>query len=82
VLRHAGAGARKRSGADLTPHMVSDSELALNTEPTQPAATGSRPLTGLRVIDLTIWMAGSIAGMLLADLGADVVKVESPAGLP
>jgi len=53
VLRHAGAGARKGSGADLTADMVSYSELALNTEPTQPAATDSRPFTSLRGIDLT-----------------------------
>src|ERR1700722_13634814 len=31
---------------------------------------------------MTIWMAGAISGMLLADLGADVVKVESPNGDP
>jgi CoA:oxalate CoA-transferase len=34
------------------------------------------------VVDMTIWMAGAISGMLLADLGADVVKVEGPNGDP
>ncbi|MFE5699610.1 CaiB/BaiF CoA transferase family protein [Rhodococcus koreensis] len=42
----------------------------------------SGPLAGVRVVDMTIWMAGSVASMLLADLGADVVKVESAHGDP
>ncbi len=40
----------------------------------------SGPLDGIRVVDMTIWMAGAVSGMLLADLGADVVKVEGPNG--
>ena len=47
-----------------------------------PLDPRSGPLAGIRVVDMTIWMAGAISGMLLADLGADVVKVEGRGGDP
>lgn len=40
--------------------------------------THQRPLDGLRVLDLSRALSGPFAGRILADLGADVVKVELP----
>lgn len=40
------------------------------------------PLAGLRVIELATILAGPLTGMLLADHGADVIKVEHPRGDP
>jgi crotonobetainyl-CoA:carnitine CoA-transferase CaiB-like acyl-CoA transferase len=37
-----------------------------------------KSLEGIRILDLSRMVAGGIAGMLLADFGADVVKVEQP----
>ncbi|SME92290.1 Crotonobetainyl-CoA:carnitine CoA-transferase CaiB [Tistlia consotensis] len=48
---------------------------------TVPAAARPRgPLAGLRVIELSHIMAGPACGMMLADMGAEVIKVEKPGG--
>ncbi len=38
------------------------------------------PLQGIKVVEATTMITGPLAGMLLADLGAEVVKIENPSG--
>jgi crotonobetainyl-CoA:carnitine CoA-transferase CaiB-like acyl-CoA transferase len=42
--------------------------------------TNFRPLEGVRIVEFSTSIAGPVATMILAQLGADVVKVESPEG--
>lgn len=47
-----------------------------------PGEAGEGPLHGLRVVGLGTFIAGAYPAMLLAELGADVVKIEPPGGDP
>ena len=40
------------------------------------------PLKGYKVVELTIWFSGPMAGALMADWGAEVIKIEPPEGDP
>src|SRR5205814_4220088 len=50
------------------------------TEDRSGEGTSLPPLAGVRVIELGSVLAGPFCGMLLADLGAEVIKVEPPRG--
>lgn len=50
----------------------------MSADPTPGLST----MAGLRVVELGVWVAAPSAAALLADWGADVIKVEAPAGDP
>ena len=71
--------------------MGCEAEKNTMTVPTQPPSSGEQtgkapdpaqqpplPLRHLRVLDVSQVMAGPFCGMLLGDMGADVIKVEPP----
>lgn len=61
------------------PAPTEQAELA---QPTAEQPTAEQPLAGLRVVDLASFIAGPVVSRHLAMLGADVIKVEAPAGDP
>src|SRR5579859_6728794 len=42
--------------------------------------TTAKPLTGLRVIEFATFVAGPLGGMTLAQLGAEVIRIDPPGG--
>lgn len=51
-------------------------------QPAEESGTAPTPLHGIRVIELAHWMAGPAAGGVLADWGAEIIKIEPVGGDP
>ena len=82
-FHHAGVGlVRAPAGPISVVRVPSPQPVPARDERSGPEEERGLPLSGLRVIDISSYLAAPFAGSLLANYGADVVKVEPPDGDP
>src|SRR6266487_176870 len=77
-----GSGSRSRASCVSGEQMSNREFQSTGGKSAEDGGTAPAPLHGIRVIELAHWMAGPAAGGVLADWGAEVIKIEPPGGDP